>query len=208
MVRSRVGRISLWMVCLLVVALSLKTVIQGAQIGNPEMVYHLETRSLALYTHAAASSVAMILFAVQATTVMRGSTRAQHRRLGQACVAAICTGGAAGAVLALGSEERYGLFGAIGFFAGSLAWIGAGCAALVFAQRRNIAAHRTWTAISAALLAGAVSFRIELMLFRHGLNLSYEEATALAAWTCWVLNVAALAWIYRASLSAGRVRFS
>ena len=152
----------------------------GVERGMNEMAYHTTDRLNLLYLHMLIGGLAMALLPLQLMTRLRLRNPGLHRWLGRVCVFGIVASSVASLPLAINMEAAR--WGQIGFTISALAWIAFPLIGVYFAVTQDFERHRKWMLYAAAVTFGAVMLRLYIPIFRHGLNLSYDQASSLASY--------------------------
>lgn len=178
----------------LVALVSLRFLILGLGDAFGGMDGHIADRRLLFILHVAASPVALVIGAFQFLPKKGRSALARHRWLGRTYAAAVLTGGIAGLGLAIGIPERP--VAATGFGLLAVLWMATTGMAVRYAIRRQITEHRKWMIYSFALTFAAVTLRIQMpFVFASGLAGTYDEASNILAWSCWIPNLVFAWWL-------------
>ncbi|TQK03525.1 DUF2306 domain-containing protein [Herbaspirillum sp. SJZ107] len=139
-----------------------------------------------IVVHAGAASTALILGAMQLSSVVRQRWRGLHRASGRVYVASCIAGGASAMVLAAGVST--GPVAAWGFGALGTLWLYATMQGLRSARARDFSRHRAWMIRSYALTFAAVTLRIYLPLSQI-IGIDFAFAYRCIAWLAWVPNM-------------------
>lgn len=142
---------------------------------------------LGLYTHIAASGVALMVGPFQFLPGLRGRRPSLHRWMGRTYVAACLIGGAAGGAIAMFSAA--GPIAGVGFLSLAVLWLVFTGLALAAVLRRDFRTHERWMIRSFALTFAAVTLRLYLPA---GIILADGEFTTpyrIIAWAAWVPNL-------------------
>jgi uncharacterized membrane protein len=152
-----------------------------------------------LLLHAGFAATALLLGPAQFLPKLRARRPGLHRAMGRIYVAACLIGGAAGLVLAAGTNA--GPIAVAGFGVLAVLWIYATAQAWRLAMQRRFTEHRRWMIRSFALTFAAVTLRLYLP-FGPMLGYEFLEAYRVISWLAWVPNLI-VAELY---LARGRVR--
>ncbi|WP_418061521.1 DUF2306 domain-containing protein [Pimelobacter simplex] len=162
----------------------------------------------ALYVHASAAGLALLLSPLQFAARMRHSKPRLHRTIGKVVLAAIAVAGVAGLVLAFVNEA--GLIGVLGFGGLAVAWLASGTQAYRAARSRDFTAHRRWAVRTFALTYAGVTLRLQTIVFvslqvAFGADAAdaFDRAYYVVTFSCWVPNLLVAEWYLR---RAGRAR--
>jgi uncharacterized membrane protein len=139
-----------------------------------------------IVVHAAAASTALILGAVQLSSVVRQRWPALHRASGLVYIVGCIVGGASALVLSAGLST--GPVAAAGFGALGVLWLHATLQGLRTARARDFSRHRAWMMRSYALTFAAVMLRIYLPVSQI-IGIDFVFAYRCIAWLCWVPNM-------------------
>jgi len=139
-----------------------------------------------IVVHAGAASTALILGAMQLSSVVRQRWPGLHRTGGRLYVAACIAGGASALVLAAGVST--GPVAAWGFGALGMLWLYATTQGLRSARARDFSRHRAWMIRSYALTFAAVTLRIYLPVSQI-IGIDFGFAYRCIAWLAWVPNM-------------------
>ncbi len=162
---------------------------------HPDMLPEFVARPVALYAHAFAASVALLLGPWQFSTRLRLKLPKLHRFIGRAYLGVgVLLGGVSGLYLALGAFG--GSVARLGFATLAVAWLATGAAAFVAVRQRRIADHRRWMTRNFALAFAAVTLRLYLPI-AAAVGAPYASSYAAIAWLSWVPNLVVAEWLWR-----------
>ncbi|MBE5314303.1 MAG: DUF2306 domain-containing protein [Xanthomonadales bacterium] len=172
--------------CVLIAAYAFRFLFQAI---DPRVPLHASFAAAgwAVPAHFFASGLALLVMPLQFAPALRVRWPALHRVAGWLYVLAVLIGGVSGLLLA--ARAQGGWVTGTSFVLLALLWLGSTGAALYFAVRRDLAAHRRWMLRSAALTFAAPTLRLYLVLGIAGFGLDFLSAYTLAAWLCWTLNL-------------------
>lgn len=136
--------------------------------------------------HAVAASIALMLGAMQLSSVMRRRWPGLHRASGWLYVLGCIVGAASALVLSAGLSS--GPVAAAGFGALGVLWLHATMQGLRSARARDFSRHRAWMIRSYALTFAAVTLRIYLPASQL-IGIDVDLAYRCIAWLAWVPNV-------------------
>ena len=190
------GRIVLYLLILVVVAVSLHKYVFGAQPVPPNFA----ARPIGLYTHIFAAIVALLLGPLQFSTGLRQRHRQLHRWTGRAYLGiGILIGGLSGLYMALTSWG--GPLVKTGFACLALLWLYTGFKAYSAIRAGDIAQHRAYMVRNFSLTLAAATLRIYLPLLMMS-GVDFDTTYALVAWLSWVPNLllAEMVWNRRPSV--------
>lgn len=139
-----------------------------------------------IVVHAGAASTALILGALQLSSVVRRRWPRLHRAGGRLYVAGCVAGGAAALVLSAGVST--GPVAASGFGTLGTLWLYATMQGLRSARARDFSRHRAWMIRSYALTFAAVTLRLYLPLSQI-VGIDFVVAYRCIAWLAWVPNL-------------------
>ena len=161
---------------------------------HPDMKANFLAHSTGIYTHAFASSVALVLGPFQFSTRLRQKHTAIHRWLGRAYLAVgVLVGGLSG--LYMSQYAFGGLFARLGFAALAGLWLYTGFRAYLAIRRGRIVEHRQWMVRNFSLTFAAVTLRLYLPASMAA-GVEFAIAYPIIAWLCWVPNVVFAEWRY------------
>jgi uncharacterized membrane protein len=165
---------------------------------DPEMRAGFAAHAEAVYLHAVAASVALLLGPLQLSAKLRTTRPAVHRWTGRAYLGVgVLVGGSSGLYLA---QYAYGgLAARLGFGTLAIAWLYTGLRGFLAIRAGAVAEHRRWMLRNFALTFAAVMLRLYLPA-AVGAGAEFEQAYAAIAWLCWIPNLAVAEWV------AGRTR--
>ncbi|MDN4035521.1 DUF2306 domain-containing protein [Massilia sp. YIM B02443] len=136
--------------------------------------------------HAVAASIALMLGAMQLSSVMRRRWPGLHRASGWLYVLGCIVGAASALVLSAGLSS--GPVAAAGFGALGVLWLHATMQGLGSARARDFSRHRAWMIRSYALTFAAVTLRVYLPASQL-IGIDFDLAYRCIAWLAWVPNV-------------------
>lgn len=136
--------------------------------------------------HAVAASTALMLGAMQLSSVVRRRWPGLHRASGWLYVLGCIVGAASALVLSAGLSS--GPVAAAGFGALGVLWLHATMQGLGSARARDFSRHRAWMIRSYALTFAAVTLRIYLPASQL-IGIDFDLAYRCIAWLAWVPNV-------------------
>lgn len=139
-----------------------------------------------IVVHAAAASTALIVGAMQLSSVVRRRWPGLHRTSGWLYVAGCVAGGASALVLSAGMST--GPVAASGFGVLAALWLHATLQGLRTARARDFSRHRAWMIRSYALTFAAVTLRIYLPVSQLS-GIDFTVAYQAIAWLSWVPNM-------------------
>lgn len=136
--------------------------------------------------HAVAASIALMLGAMQLSSVVRRRWPGLHRASGWLYVLGCIVGAASALVLSTGLSS--GPVAAAGFGALGVLWLHATMQGLGSARARDFSRHRAWMIRSYALTFAAVTLRVYLPASQL-IGIDVDLAYRCIAWLAWVPNV-------------------
>jgi uncharacterized membrane protein len=139
-----------------------------------------------IVVHAVAASTALMLGAVQLSSVVRRRWPGLHRASGRLYVAGCIAGGASALVLSAGVST--GPVAASGFGALGVLWLYATLQGVRSVRARDFARHRAWMIRAYALTFAAATLRIYLPLSQM-IGIDFVLAYRCIAWVAWVPNL-------------------
>lgn len=156
----------------------------------------------ALYVHASAAGLALLLSPLQFAARIRRSKPRLHRTIGKVVLAAIAVAGVAGLVLSFVNEA--GLVGVFGFGGLALAWLGSATCAYRAARSRDFTNHRRWAIRTFALTYAGVTLRLQTIVFvtlqvalGADAGAAFDRAYYVVTFSCWVPNLVVAEWYLR-----------
>lgn len=163
--------------------------------ATPPLIPGLRSQPAAIYIHATASGVALIVCGLQILPSFRKwASLKTHRRVGWVYASCVTLGSISGMVLSLRAVG--GAVSTVGFFSLAIAWFGTTAAAVYEARRGRVARHAYLMAHSTALCFAAVTLRMYLPLaLVPGAN--FASVYSKIAWLSWVPNVMAVELYHR-----------
>jgi uncharacterized membrane protein len=151
---------------------------------HPEMRETFLAQRGAVYLHAFAASVALLLGPLQFWPALRARRPQLHRHLGRMYLAVgVGLGGLSG--LWLAQHAFGGPVARVGFTMLALLWMASGCMALARILGGDVPAHRRWMLRNFTLTLAAVTLRLEMPLAMVA-GLPLEASYAAIAWLCWL----------------------
>lgn len=160
----------------------------------PEMKASFLAHPGAIYTHAFASTVALIIGPFQFSDSLRKNHATLHRWLGRAYLGAgVLAGGLSGLYMA--QYASGGAMAKFGFAALAIIWMYTGLRAYLAIRRGAIAEHRKWMIRNFSLTFAAVMLRLYLPA-SMAIGIGFEIAYPVIAWLCWVPNIIFAEWRY------------
>jgi uncharacterized membrane protein len=167
---------------------------------HPDMKVTFQAHAAAIYTHAFASILALVLGPFQFTARLRQHYPMVHRWLGRCYLGVgVLVGGLAG--LYMSQFAFGGPVARAGFAALAVAWLYTGLRAYISIRHRAFAEHRKWMIRNYALTFAAVMLRLYLPASMVA-GIEFSLAYAVIAWLCWVPNLAFVEWRYIKSVTA------
>lgn len=165
---------------------------------------------VALYAHAVAGGVALVLVPWQFSARLRRRSPGAHRVVGRVALAALVVAGVAGLVIA--PVNRAGFIGLLGFSALAASWLYCAWRTYRTAVGGDLRAHRTWAARTFALTFAAVTLRlwlggaiaIEVGVFGRSLEQAFDAVYPAMPFLCWVPNLVVAEYLIRRRGSALR----
>jgi uncharacterized membrane protein len=147
-----------------------------------------------LYAHFLGGSVAIVLGALQMSTLLRKKFTALHRWTGRVYLLAVLMSGCAGLEMSLIATG--GWVAKLGFATMALLWLITGLCAYVSIRKGNVVAHRNWMMRNYALTFAAVTLRIYLGITLGLLQMDFLLVYPFISWACWVPNLLLAQWIF------------
>lgn len=167
--------------------------------AHPDMKANFLTHSTAIYIHAFASIVALVVGPLQFSARLRQRNAGLHHWLGRAYLAVgVLVGGIAGLFLA-----RYasgGLIARIGFSVLATTWLYTGVRAYLAVRRGALHEHQKWMVRNFSLTFAAVTLRIYLPLSMAA-GIGFTIAYPIIAWLCWLPNLLFAEWRFNRSIA-------
>lgn len=161
---------------------------------DPAMRAEFATHAAAVYVHAFAAAVALLLGPVQFWARLRRERPALHRWSGRLYLAVgTLVGGLSGLYLA--SFAFGGPVARLGFGVLAIAWLTTGWRAYSAIRRGAVAEHRRWMVRNFALAFAAVTLRLYVPLAVVS-GAPFESAYPVIAWLCWVPNLLVAEWLW------------
>jgi uncharacterized membrane protein len=139
-----------------------------------------------LIVHAGLAATALTIGPFQFVARLRTGFPRVHRWMGRVYVFACIVGGAAGLMLAWGTDA--GPVAQLGFGALAIGWIACAAQAWRMALARRFVEHRRWMVRSFALTFAAVTLRLYLPIAAFSGH-PFLEGYRLISWLCWVPNL-------------------
>ena len=139
-----------------------------------------------LVIHAGLASVSLLVGPIQFVPRLRAARPGLHRWLGRIYVFACLAAGAAGLLLAWGTNA--GPVAQLGFGTLAIAWIVCTAQALRLAMARRIVEHRRWMIRSFAMTFAAVTLRLYLPIAPI-LGYPFMDGYRIISWMAWVPNL-------------------
>ncbi len=173
-------------------AVSLRYLSFNPDVAPVELLRNLMEHRLTFFTHAIVASLALIIGVLQFLPLTRRSR--WHRFAGRAYVACVTIGGVTGFLIAWTTDA--GPVAGLGFATLAVLWLGVTTTAFLKARARDFKAHRVWMIRSFALTASAISLRLILPIGQM-LGASFNTSYIVAAWACWIVNLAIAEFIIR-----------
>ncbi|MDP1682885.1 MAG: DUF2306 domain-containing protein [Burkholderiales bacterium] len=161
---------------------------------HPDMKANFLAHSTGIYTHAFASSIALILGLFQFFPRLRQKYTAIHRWLGRTYLAVgVLVGGLSG--LYLSQYAFGGPFARLGFAVLAGLWLYTGFRAFLAIRRGRVDEHRQWMVRNYSLTFAAVTLRLYLPASMAA-GFEFAIVYPIIAWLCWVPNVVFAEWRY------------
>lgn len=162
--------------------------------AHPDMKEAVLSNPVAIYMHAFASIIALVLGPFQLSPEFRKSHPNVHRWFGRMYLGVgVLIGGLAG--LYLSQDAFGGIVARLGFFILAMLWIFTGIRAYLCIRSGNIEAHKKWMTRNFALTLAAVTLRIYIP-GSMAAGLDFAVAYPVIAWLCWVPNLIFVEWRY------------
>jgi len=159
---------------------------------HPDMRAAFEAHATAVYVHAFAAVVALVLGPFQFSARIRREHPALHRWSGRLYLAVgVLIGGVAG--LYLSQYAFGGVAGRLGFGVLAGLWLFSGLQAYRCVRRRDFEAHRRWMVRNFALTLAALMLRIYVPLSQVA-GIEFALGYPVIAWLCWVPNLVIAEW--------------
>jgi uncharacterized membrane protein len=160
---------------------------------EPSMRAGFATHATAVYLHAFAASVALLLGPLQFAAGFRREHPQIHRWLGRAYLGiGVLVGGIS--ALYLAQFAHGGPAARMGFAALGVAWLYTGVRAFLAIRSAAVAEHRRWMIRNFALTFGAVMLRLYIPA-SVAAGADFDRAYAIVAWLCWVPNLLLAEWL-------------
>jgi uncharacterized membrane protein len=165
---------------------------------HPDMKANFLAHSTGIYTHAFASSIALVLGPFQFSARLRQEHSVLHRWLGRTYLAVgVLVGGLAG--LYMSQYAFGGPVARLGFAALAVCWLYTGLRAYLAVRRGAFDEHRKWMVRNFSLTFAAVTLRLYLPA-SMATGVEFAMAYSVIAWLCWVPNVVFAEWQYNTRL--------
>ncbi|MBV1776437.1 DUF2306 domain-containing protein [Burkholderiaceae bacterium DAT-1] len=164
---------------------------------HPSMRLTFAAHATAVYIHAFASSIALIIGPLQFSGRIRRRWPQVHRWMGRIYLGVgILAGGVSALYIA---QFAYGgLPSRLGFSSLALLWLYTGYHAYSAIRAGNIKQHRTWMLRNVCLTYAAVTLRIYLPVSLVA-QLNFDVTYPAISWLCWVPNALFAEWYVRRS---------
>lgn len=158
---------------------------------------------VALYVHAVAGGVALVLVPWQYSARLRRRSPGAHRAIGRIVLAALVVAGVAGLVIA--PVSRAGFLGLLGFSVLATSWLYCAWRTYRTVVAGDLRAHRAWAARTFALTFAAVTLRlwlggsiaIEVGVFGRTTEQAFDDVYPAMPFLCWVPNLAVAEYLIR-----------
>lgn len=168
---------------------------------HPEMLPDFVARPSALYVHAFAASVALLLGPWQFSARLRQKRPDVHRWTGRIYLAVgVLVGGLSGLYLA--QSAFGGAMARLGFATLAVLWLLTGAAAFLAIRNGHVADHRRWMMRNFALTFAAVMLRMYVPI-AAAVGAEFAPSYALIAWLCWLPNLLVAEWLWMRSAVRG-----
>ena len=154
---------------------------------HPDMKASFLAHANAIYIHAFAAIIALVIGPFQFSAALRKSRPTMHRWLGRCYLAVgVLIGGLSGLYL---SQYAYGgPVARLGFAALAVLWLYTGLRAYLAVRRGAIDEHRKWMVRNFSLTFAAVTLRLYLPVSMV-MGIEFAVAYPVIAWLCWVPNI-------------------
>jgi len=161
---------------------------------HPDMQANFLAHSTGIYTHAFASSVALVLGPFQFSARLRHNSTDFHRWLGRTYLAVgVLVGGLSG--LYMSQYAFGGPVAKLGFATLAVFWLYTGLCAYLAVRRGAMDEHRKWMIRNFSLTFAAVTLRLMLPASMAA-GVEFTISYPITAWICWVPNVVFAEWRY------------
>ncbi len=155
----------------------------------------------ALLLHAGFGALALSIGFLQLFPFLRQNFISIHRMAGDLYAGAVLLSAIGAFHLA---EFAYGgISNAVAFYIFCCLWVLATVLGVYHTFQCNIDAHRRWMLRSYALCFAAVSLRAEVFMLTAFGQLPFDQAYAIASWTCWTGNLLFTEWVLLNNRSVG-----
>jgi hypothetical protein len=165
---------------------------QGVFVGIRDdfshIFYHVQDRLTPLLVHILIGVPALTFIPFQLWRGFRNRHRKLHIWMGRIAIVSIIFSAWGAINLALNMDIP--AWGQTGFVVGATVWIVSAIVGFQAIRQKNLARHQSAMVVVAAMTFGAVMIRLEFPIWRQ--MFSFETAYACAAWSSWVLNLAAV----------------
>ncbi len=160
--------------------------VKGVLIGREKLL--LDTLySTTFYSHVIFASLALVIGPFQFFKRIRTRYRKWHIAVGQVYVVCCFIGATTGFYISFFTFG--GFIATLGFIMLSGLWLFTIVKGYRAVMAKNFKAHRIWMTRNYALTFAAVTLRLWIALLTEALDVSFDQAYRIAAWTCWSLNV-------------------
>ncbi len=169
----------------------------------PEMKASFLAHPYGIYTHAFASTVALIIGPFQFSDSLRNNHPNLHRWLGRAYLSiGVLVGGLTGLYMA--QYAFGGTIAQLGFAALAILWLYTGLRAYIAIRQGMVEEHRKWMMRNFSLTFAAVMLRLYLPA-SIGSGIEFAITYPIIAWLCWVPNMFFVEWCYIKKLRINKV---
>ncbi len=161
---------------------------------SPDMKINFIAHSSVIYSHAFASSLALIIGPFQLSSQFRAKYRNAHRWMGRVYLSiGVLLGGVSG--LYMSQFATGGSVARVGFGMLAILWLYSGLRAYLSVRQGAINEHKKWMRRNFALTFAAVTLRLYLPLSMVS-GVEFNFFYAIIAWLCWIPNLIFVEWRY------------
>lgn len=165
--------------------ISLRYLSFNPDVAPVELRPNLDDRPLFFYAHAIIASLALLTGVWQFLPVTRRT--GYHRWAGRLYLACVVLASIAGFIIAL--NTALGPEAGVGFAILAVLWLSSTMMAYSKIRERDYPSHRIWMIRSYALTCAAITLRIILPIGQMA-GASFHDSYVVAAWGCWIINLA------------------
>ncbi len=160
----------------------------------PFLQARIASHAPSLYLHFLGGSAALVLGALQMSTLLRQRWPRLHRWMGRLYLTAVLLAGLAG--LQMASVAVGGLVAQTGFATMAVLWLGSALMGYRAIRRGDVRAHRNWMMRNYALTLAALTLRLYLGITLAGLQMDFMQVYPFISWACWIPNLLLAEWLF------------